>query len=306
MANPNIDAIKGYVEQSKKGLIGKIFNASESVQHFYKMDGVKGATQLTLLDTAVKFQDGTNCGWNPQGTDTFTKRVLTPGLVAIQKSWCPDTLFNTWMNTALNYAAEGTEITDADIIETIIGQQTTEASKELENKVWNGKVASGDLFDGLVTILNAENSVVKSEYAQGATITSIVDAMIAKVPEDAYSMGEVVLYMGKDSYRKYLQELRANGNLVLNLGVDDLKAPESVIAPLSDVRVIGVRGLNGTGLFYASYANNFIYGTDMVRSAEKTSFKYIDADETYHFNMRFVAGVQVAFPSLVVVGKEQA
>lgn len=306
MANPNIDAIKGYVSQNKQGLIGLIFNGSDSIEHFYKMDGIKGATQLTLLNTAVKFGDGTSCGWNPQGTDTFTKRVLDPALLSVQKSWCIDTLFSTWMNTALNYAAEGTTLEDEDVARVIVEQQVTEVSKELEKLVWQGKKTGGtDLIDGLIKIIEDANAP-KYEYAQGATITSIVDGMIAKIPEDAYSMGDVVIYMGKDMYRKYLQELRANGNLVLNMGVDDLRQPENVIAPLTDVRVIGVRGLNGTGKAFASYANNFVYGTDMLDSAERTSFKYIDADDTYHFNMRFVAGVQVAFPSLIVEGVEQA
>ena len=73
MANPNVDAIKDYVNYSKLGLIGKVFNGADSLKHFNMQAGVKGATALTLLDTTVKFTDGTACGWNPQGSDTFSK-----------------------------------------------------------------------------------------------------------------------------------------------------------------------------------------------------------------------------------------
>ena len=299
MANPDISAITGYVNQTKLGLIGKVFNGADSLKHFNMQAGIKGATQLTLLDTTVELADGSNCGWNPKGADTFSKRVIEPALMTVQKAWCPDVLFKTWMNEQLNYAAKGTEMTDAQIAEVIVGQQVTETSKALENLIWNGKKASGNLINGLATIIKAEASAVKTTYAEGATVSSIVDDVIAKVPEDAYSMGDVVLYMGKDMYRKYLQELRANGNLVLNMAYDDLRAPETVIAPLTDVRVIGVRGLNNTGEVYASFANNFVYGTDLVDGPEQVSFKYVDYDEQYHLTIKFVAGAQVAFPSLV-------
>lgn len=298
MANPVITNIEGYINVTKLGLIGKVFNGADSMEYLNKQSGIKGATQLTLLDTTVQFADGTVCGWNPTGADTFSKRVIEPALIKVQKAWCPDVLFKTWMNEQLNYAAGGTEMTDAQIAEVVVGQQITEVSKALEKAIWQGKKAT-DLFDGLATIIKKESSAVKTTYAAGATVSSIVDDVISKLPEDAYSMGDVVIYMGKDMYRKYLQELRANGNLVLNMAYDDLRAPKSVIAPLSDVRVIGVSGLNATGEVYASFANNFIYGTDLIDGPEKVSFKESE-DESYHLSIKFVAGTQVAFPALIV------
>lgn len=306
MANPNVNAIEDYVNYKKLGLIGKVFNGADSLKYFNMQAGVKGATALTLLDTTVKFADGTACGWNPQGGDTFSKRVLTPALFKVQKEWCPDVLFKTWLSEQLNYAAaEGTEMSDAKTAEIIVGQQVTEVSKELEKVVWQGKVASGDLIDGLVTVIEAANPV-EYEYAAGATISSIVAGVYALIPEDAFSMGDVVLYMSKDMYRKYIQELIANGNLVITNALNDVAMPESILIPGTDVRVIGVAGLNGSGKCFASFAKNFIYGTDMVEGPETASFKYDTHDENYHLTIKFVAGVQVAFPTLIVEGKEQA
>lgn len=304
MANPVIDNISGYVNETKLGLIGKVFNGADSFKYLNIQSGIKGATQLTLLDTAVEFADGTVCGWDPKGSDTFSKRVIEPALIKVQKSWCPDVLFKTWMNEQLRYAASGTEMTDAAIAETVVGQQTTEISKKLEKALWQGKKAT-DLFDGLVTVIEAANPV-EYEYAAGATISSIVAGVYALIPEDAFSMGDVVLYMGKDMYRKYIQELIANGNLVITNALNDVAMPESILIPGTDVRVIGVAGLNGSGKCFASFAKNFIYGTDLVNGPEDVSFKYVDYDETYHLTVKFVAGVQVAFPTLIVEGKEQA
>ena len=44
----------------------------------------------------------------------------------------------------------------------------------------------------------------------------------------------------------------------------------------------------------------------MVEGPETVSFKYDAHDENYHLTIKFVAGVQVAFPTLIVEGKQQA
>lgn len=298
MANPNIDAIKGYVDEAKLGLIGKIFNANDTIPHLNLQAGIKGATQLNMLDTSVEFADGTVCGWDPKGADTFSKRVLTPALIKVQKAWCPDVLFHTWMNNQLKYAAAGTSMTDAELAEAIIAQQVTEVGKELEEKIWTGSTESGDLFDGFSKIIKGEASAIAVETTATTVSGKILDVINA-LPEDAYSMGDVVVYMGKDMYRKYIQELMANGNIIMNQDYTNLRMPNSIIVPGTDVTVYGVRGLNETGAIFASYAKNFVYGTDLVEGPEDVSFKYVDYDEQYHLNIKFVAGVQVAFPSLI-------
>lgn len=299
MANPNIDAIKGYVDEAKLGLIGKIFNANDTIPHLNLQSGIKGATQLNLLDTSVKFADGTVCGWDPKGADTFSKRVLTPALIKVQKAWCPDVLFHTWMNTQLKYAAAGTSMTDAELAETIIAQQVTEVGKELEEKIWQGDTANGDLFDGFQKIIKADDSEAWSVATTSETWSGKILEVINFLPEDAYSMGDVVVYMGKDKYRLYIQELIANGNIIMNQDYTNMRMPNSIVVPGTEVTVYGVRGLNETEAIVASYAGNFIYGTDLVEGPEDVSFKYVDYDEQYHLNIKFVAGVQIAFPQLV-------
>jgi hypothetical protein len=107
--------------------------------------------------------------------------------------------------------------------------------------------------------------------------------------------------MGADKYRAYIQELIANGNLVITAGMTDVAMPDSILIPGTDVRVIYVDGLNGTGKMYASYRDNFVYGVDMVEDSEKYDFWYSQDNREYRLAVEFTAGVQVAYPEMVVV-----
>ena len=53
-----------------------------------------------------------------------------------------------------------------------------------------------------------------------------------------------------------------------------LAMPESILIPATNVRIIGVGGLNGTNQVYASYKDNFVYGVDMTEDQETYDFWY--------------------------------
>ena len=101
----NVSTLTGYVEEKKTGLIRKAVIESRSAHEMNLMTGIKGATALNLLNTTVVFGDGSVCGWNEAGTSEVTKRILTPGYVKVNMSFCDKTLLNTWMNYDVRLAA---------------------------------------------------------------------------------------------------------------------------------------------------------------------------------------------------------
>lgn len=78
--------------------------------------------------------------------------------------------------------------------------------------------------------------------------------------------------------------------------------PESVLIPGTDVRVLPVGGLDSTDKIYASYRENFVYGTDMAGDEEKFEFWYSQDNREFRLAIEFTAGVQVAYPDLIVAG----
>ena len=301
----NVSNLPAYVEERHLPLLRKAVIEAKSASEFNLQTGIKGATALNLLATNVAFGDGSTCGWNEAGESTLSQRQIVPGAIKVNMSFCDKQLLKTWMNYEVKVAAgQKTLPFEEDFMNGVV----EDIKAKLEKAIWQGDKSSLDVnlnkFDGMIKILDAATVAKTVTYSEGATIASIVNDVYAAIPSAAFSKGEVVLYMGSDSYRAYIQELIANGNLVITTGVNDVAMPESILIPGTNVRVYGVAGLDGTGRFYASYRDNFVYGTDMQGDEEKMEMWYSQDNREYRLAVEFTAGVQAIWPDLVVIAKK--
>ena len=301
----NVSNLPAYVEERHLPLLRKAVIEAKSASEFNLQTGIKGATALNLLATNVAFGDGSTCGWNEAGESTLSQRQIVPGAIKVNMAFCDKQLLKTWMNYEVKVAAgQKTLPFEEDFMNGVV----EDIKAKLEKAIWQGDKSSLDVnlnkFDGMIKILDAATVAKTVTYSEGATIASIVNDVYAAIPSAAFSKGEVVLYMGSDSYRAYIQELIANGNLVITTGVNDVAMPESILIPGTNVRVYGVAGLDGTGRFYASYRDNFVYGTDMQGDEEKMEMWYSQDNREYRLAVEFTAGVQAIWPDLFVIAKK--
>lgn len=301
----NVSSLGTYVDEQRLPLLRNAVLGARSAYHFNLMTGVKGATALNLLSTNVEFGDGADCGWNEAGESTLSQRTLTPGAIKINMSFCDKKLLKTWANYEVRVAAGQKTLPFEEDFMKGVGE---DVAAKLETAIWKGDTSSSDKnlnkFDGIIKIADAATLASTVTYASSDTVSSTVSKVYDAIPAEAFNKGEVVLYMGADKYRKYIQELIANGNLVITNTVEDVAMPDSVLIPGTNVRVIYVDGLNGTGRFFASYKDNFVYGVDMTGDEEKYDFWYSQDNREHRLAIEFVAGVQIAFPDQVVTAKQ--
>lgn len=297
----NVSALGTYVDEQRLPLLRNAVIGARSAYHFNLQTGVKGATALNLLGTNVEFGDGSACGWNEAGTSTLSQRILTPGAIKINMSFCDKQLLKTWANYEVRVAAGQKTLPFEEDFMKGVGE---DVAAKLEKAIWQGDTASSDKnlnkFDGVIKVLSGATLASSITYASGDTKSKIVNEVYAAIPSAAYSKGEVVMYVGEDFYRAYVQELVANGNLVITTGLNDVAMPESILIPATNVRIIGVGGLNGTDKVYASYKDNFVYGVDLTGDEEKYDFWYSQDNREHRLAIEFVAGTQVAYPDMVV------
>lgn len=300
----NVNALGNYVDEQRLPLIRKAVLGARSAYHFNLMTGVKGATALNLLSTDVQFGDGSTCGWNEAGSSTLSQRVLTPGAIKINMSFCEKQLLKTWANYEVKVAAGQKTLPFEEDFMKGVGESI---AAKLEKAIWQGDTASSDAnlnkFDGVIKIAEGASLASTVSYSADDTVSSIVARVYEAIPAEAFNKGEVVLYMGADKYRKYIQELIANGNLVITNAIADVAMPDSVLIPGTNVRVIYVDGLNGTNKMFASYKDNFVYGIDMTGDEEKYDLWYSQDNREHRLAVEFVSGVQIAFPDEVVMAK---
>ena len=298
----NTSSLTAYVGDNKEKLISKAVLGAKSASKFNLVTGVKGAQKLNLLDTTVSLQDGSACGWTEAGTSKLSQRTIDAKPIKVNQSFCDKQLLATSLNYEVKVAAgQKTLPFEEEFVNGVIDG----VAAEVEKTIWQGDTSKSTLnrFDGLIKILSGATVAGTYSIQSGDTVSTIVSKTYALIPSAAYQAGNVVMYMGSDMYRTWIQELIANGHLVISNAVENVAMPDSLLIPGTNVRVEGVAGLDGTKKVYASYADNFIYGTDMQGDEEKADFWYSKDAQEFRLALGFVAGVQVAFPELVAVAK---
>ncbi len=291
-----------YVKQDNLPLIRKAVIGNRSASEFNLMTGVKGATALNLLVTEVTFGDGNSCGWDEKGNSVLSQRILTPGAMKVNMSFCDKAMLKYWMNYDVRVAAgQKTLPFEEEFINGVVEQ----VKAQLERCIWQGDTTSPVVnlkpFDGIEKILKSAEGTYIFQVESTDTATKIINDTYGYIPSEVFEKGEVVMYVGYDTYRKYIQELIANGNLVIANVINDVAMPNSVLIPGTNVRVIPVAGLDEEKFkAVASYRDNFVYGCDLAGDEEKFEFWYSQDNREFRLAIEFTAGVQIAYPDLVV------
>lgn len=296
----DINAITGYVEQKRLPIIRTAVIGAKSIKYMRPNVDVKGKAVLNILNTEAKFNDGSDCGWNDTTEGTFTQRTIETGQIAVNMSLCDKALAKTWMGYEVKAGLVG-DGEKAPFEEDLINGIVENVQGNLEKAIWQGDKSSMDVnlnkFDGFGKI--TASGTVTVTYATSDTASKIIGDVYAALPAEVFSKGDVIIYVSDSLYRKYVQEMIAAN---LYHFVEDAKTDYIVLPGDSRAKIIGTAGLDGTtdGAVYASYADNFNFGTDLVGDTANVDAWYSKDNREFRFAMDFNFGVQVAFPGLVV------
>jgi hypothetical protein len=263
--------------------------------------GVKSAEALNILDSDVYFQaDG--CGYTASGNTTFSQRTITVGKIKVEETLCPKTLEAKWMQTQI--AAGSPEAVPFE--EQIGNEKSSKIAKLLEVAMWQGDTATSNTnpntnkFDGFVKIIGDATAVDGNTTSATAITTSnieaLVDDMYAATPADIADADDLVLFVGIDTFKKYTTALRASNLFHYAADSEGME----IMIPATNVKMVGVGGLNGTDKMYLGRISNFFVGTDLANEEEEYRFWYSQDNDEVRFRVTCKYGVQVAFPDQIV------
>ena len=263
--------------------------------------GVKSAEALNILDSDVYFQaDG--CGYTASGNTTFSQRTITVGKIKVEETLCPKTLEAKWMQTQI--AAGSPEAVPFE--EQIGNEKSSKIAKLLEVAMWQGDTATSNTnpntnkFDGFVKIIGDATAVDGNTSSATAITTSniddLVDDMYAAIPADIADADDLVLFVGIDTFKKYTTALRASNLFHYAADSEGME----IMIPATNVKMVGVGGLNGTDKMYLGRISNFFVGTDLANEEEEYRFWYSQDNDEVRFRVTCKYGVQVGFPDQIV------
>ena len=304
----NVSALTNYVNEQNTDILVKSLFGSKTAAMLQAAGqvqvGVKSAEALNILSSDVYFQaDG--CGYTSSGNTTFTQRTITVGKIKVEETLCPKTLESKWMQTQI---AAGSP-TAVPFEQSISESKASVIAKQLEVAMWQGDTATSNTnpntnkFDGFVKIIDAASASTIAGNTGAATaittsnIDDILDAMYAAVPADIATAEDLVVWVGIDTYKKMLVNLK-NANLFHY--VPDAGTAMEMVYPGTNVKVVAVGGLNGTNRLFAGRLSNFFVGTDLANEEEELRYWYSQDNDEVRFRMTCKYGVQVAFPDQLV------
>lgn len=302
----NVSGLSAYVDENKMPLIKKAILGGRTLQFVTVQPDIKSSASINIIDSTLVAQAG-GCGWSASGTTALTQRELSVCPIKVNEPLCIETLEAYYTQKMVTAGSYGESAPEFEAI--YADEKAVKIQALIEDLIWKGNTSTGTgnlaLCDGYLRLFDTLSaSTVDGNTASVTGITAsniiaIVDGIVAAIPTDIIDNEGLVLFMGYDSYRLWATALR-NANLFHYTGAENQGDNFSQMVPGTNVKVVAVRGLNGTNRMIASVVTNLYYGTDLLNDAEQ--FKLFFAEEADE--MRFVAkwkqGVNVAFPGFVV------
>jgi hypothetical protein len=303
----NFGNLATYTDQERLPLITKAVFSAKSASLFTKQVGIKFAAALNLMDTDAVLQNGDACGYTSSGTTTFSQRNITVGRMKVMETLCPRSLEQYWMQTQLTAGSmyEGVPFEQA-----FAEQKALRIAEALENAIWQGNA----YFSGVNQLLNAASgstisgntgAVSASVGITASNVIGIFDNIYNQIPQAILTKQDLVIFCGWNNYRTLVQAFKqgtTTGGLAVLYNQVDLAslANGEFIYPGTNVRVIAVPGLTNTNRIVCTYLGNLFYGTDLLSDEEQFSIFYARENDEIRSIAAFKAGVQIAYPDLVV------
>jgi hypothetical protein len=311
----DLTALTNYVEENAQQLTAAaIFSAKTASLIEAKGNvqvGIKSAETINVMTTDAVFQAGGTCGFNASGTTSITQRQITVGKIKVQEAICPKTFEAKYTQKALrvgssyDYMAYATDYTN---------QKIARIGAALETAIWQGDTASANAqlnkFNGFATIINAlgfggAGDPINGNVSALTTLTksnvrTAVDDIFLSIPAALLDKDDFVIFCGNDTFREYVVALR-EANL-FHYSVE--AANMELTIPATNIKLLGVNGLNGTDYMVGICMSNMYLGTDMLNEQDKFELFYAKEADEMRFVVEFKLGCQVAFTDEIVFWKK--
>lgn len=296
----NKAGLADYVEQNKDQILSAIVLGGKTISRMTKQTGIKTRAMINFLDLDPVFQDGSDCGFTPQGDVVLTQREIITGAIKVNKDLCERTLLSSYAEYEVRVAADDEKLPfEAEIVSLL----TDKINAGMEKAVWQGDTDSDNenlaRFDGLLKIAGAETSVVKVSATASEGAYGAIKKMYMALPEELLEQ-DASIFVSPEVYREYIQGLVDKNNF--HYSAPQNSNPDEYYFPGTNVKVVKTLGLAGTKKMVATYDANMYYGCDLEDAKETVKIWFSDDKDKFNIKVLWNAGVQFAFPNHVVLG----
>lgn len=310
----SFSGISAYTKQEIAPLLTEAVFAAKT-QSLIKSGGIllpktKSSVAVPKIATNANFQVDA-CGWNPSGTTTLSQATVTVGKIKMEETICPKDFEAYFSQEALKAGSTYEDFGWAEFQTKFTEQKNKMIAKQLEVGLWLGDTGSASenlkRFDGLIKIIDAGSPVDAnvSGYVSGAPLSTLTAANIVSalngvykaIPVEVIDADDLKVFVGNDTYRLAVMAYQALN--LYNYKVDG-DASQTFIIPGTNVELVAVNGLNGTGDIYATTLSNIAMAFDLEAEEENYKIWYSQDTNEVRYRVAFKLGIGVAYTTLCV------
>jgi hypothetical protein len=271
---------------------------------------VKFKQVIKKLSTDALLKDAT-CDFDPTSTVTLTERILQPEEFQVNLQLCKSDFESDWEAVQMGYSAfDNLPPAFADFLLAHVAAKT---AQKTEQNIWSGVTANAGEFDGLVTLMTADASVIDvagaSIGAGGVTAANVIEQLglvVDAIPSAVYGKEDLNLYVSQNVARAYVRAL--GGFAAAGLGAAGTNSMGTQWFNNGSLSFDGVSIFVANGLasnyIVAAEKSNLYFGTGLISDHNEVKvldMADIDGSKNVRVVMRFTAGVQYGIGSDIVL-----
>ena len=289
--------LKNYLETNGTEVLTKALFNSESAKYFRIQTGVTAETPIIRLDSSITLADATSCGFEANGSDTFSNRLLSPKFLKVNKEFCPKTLLKTWAHSDVRMNALGETLPFEELL---INNNINELAKWNERLIWEGKTSGGvgnmALMDGIITIARADENTIKLVKGSDDLWTRVEKTWLALAPEVA---DKCTLFMSIANYKQLIVELM-NKNMYHVF--ETYEGEYRMTMPGTNLVIRGVSGIT-EDVLVCTPEDNLYLGVDGESDSETVDLYFDKSSRNFKFVVEYAYCVNYAFSEFVYINE---
>jgi hypothetical protein len=296
----DVTGLGAYVDEQSDEILVKQVTAGRTLEKITIQEGIKGSSEIKLMDDSVVYQAG-DCTMTASGDTVFTDRAIAVETLGFMKKFCQKDLDGFWtqLNLRAGAMAEDEELPfEAQIVEYLLALH----SNELDKLIWKGNKTTGTgnlaFMNGFRQFLTTGNGCVDLNTSATASITNsnaydVFYEVFENSVEAVAESDDFVCFTGRENFNKLIKNL-VDLNF-FHYSPDQIAELNEVTVPGTDMVVSKVVGLNQLDNIYTGRASHFIAGVDLTGDLDQFSLWYSKDDDVLYLRSKFRLGVQVPF-----------
>jgi len=266
---------------------------------------VKFKEVIKKLDTDALLKDA-SCDFDPTSTISLTERILEPKELQVNLQLCKSDFESDWEAVQMGYSSfDSLPPAFADFLLAHVASKT---AQKTEQNIWSGVKTNTGEFDGLVTLMTADTSVL-DVVGTAVTAGNVIDELgkvVDAIPSAVYGKEDLAIYVSQNVARAYVRAL--GGFAAAGLGANGTNAMGTQWFNNGSLSFDGVAIFVANGLadnyMVAAEKSNLYFGTGLLSDHNEVKvidMSVIDGSKNVRVVMRFSAGVQFGIGSDIVL-----